>query len=428
MKNNFLSISVKFIIITLFFISCNNNDNNDLENESITISITELSSVFIKQNEYLTITGQNFIKEGEITNVVINDTPYPVTPTSNNEITIEITNEMGIENSTILIRIQENESESKDFFILPKTWYKINMNNSYDLRKSFFLKDNSIISLYDRTYDNGGSGRFIFKLDVNENGYVMGHFDHTVLSISTFSDLEMIDENIGVVTHSQGFFTTDGFETINMFGHESFSMIPSYGFITHLDETSCIIANGLGKHLYTGDSGNTASYAEQHDIFTSLSLYSARQLCAGKSSSDGLFYELGILYDDPYKNVVLSSDSYDDWNLLDSTTLFEGHFNNAQFINIDKILATDNDNNLVISNDKGVSWTIIKNDVNSFFMKSETEWYIISNDNLLLTIDEGVTWNIELELPAGSEMNHMSFSGTRILLSGKEGLLFVKQE
>jgi photosystem II stability/assembly factor-like uncharacterized protein len=74
------------------------------------------------------------------------------------------------------------------------------------------------------------------------------------------------------------------------------------------------------------------------------------------------------------------------------------------------------------------TWTVLKTDVTNVFLRTETQWYIQSGDKLFVTTDSGQTWNLELELPVGSIVNDISFSKSKIIVSGNKGLHYLKIE
>ncbi|MBU2061331.1 MAG: hypothetical protein KKH44_05700, partial [Bacteroidetes bacterium] len=62
--------------------------------------------------------------------------------------------------------------------------------------------------------------------------------------------------------------------------------------------------------------------------------------------------------------------------------------------------------------------------VKSFFIKNRVSWYIVSDNKLYFTSDSGQNWSLELELPADSTVNYMSFSPNKTVLAGKN-LLYI---
>jgi len=98
-----------------------------------------------------------------------------------------------------------------------------------------------------------------------------------------------------------------------------------------------------------------------------------------------------------------------------------------KFLNINKIFLAGA-KGLLESNDMLKTWKVIKTDVTSIFLRTETQWYIQSGDKIYSTPDAGQTWNLELELPVGSVVNDISFAKSKIIISGNKGLHYLKIE
>ena len=415
--------------------SCGKNNIDDPipieEDPLLPIKITSLSKNFIHQNEELIIEGENFIQEKGATNVIINNQTYSVTPISNTRIKIEIKEEMGIEESTVSVSILTKESENKFFFILPNGWYQIKEYGSKDILKSYiFEESNTITSLVD-VLSGGSYLGSVLQLETSEKGYQGSNKN---VAGGNQIDLVMYNKDIGVSSNgSSGFFTTDGFDSTNSFGNffsEGEIVIDTK--ILHVDESSCILTNRFGSHIYTNDAGLSSHYEASPDYLSvtdSTGGVSAHgSIKSIGQSTDGKFYELGFLYEQPYHAIILSSDSYNDWTMVEDKNPYIGYFAFAKFIDINNIVTLDFDDNMLVSTDLGANWTTLRANVSSFFLKNETTWYMVSDDQLFLTEDSGLSWNLELDLPTDSEVNHMSFSENKIVLSGNKGLLYVKHQ
>jgi len=431
-----LCLRLSSIILLSFLISCSSKSTDDGDAPVvITIPnpvINSISSDFLLTGEVLIINGQNFIASDHQTQLLLNGSVINITPNSNSVIELSITENLGIEEFEVSVKVENKTSNSKDFFVIPKGWYKINTpQTDLDVVKAFSFNDTrNLVYLVDtQSADNSYYGR-IRTLSPSETGYAMAS-----ISISdNLLDLEMYDENTGVATGSTyGYFSDNTFTSNTMFGEISIGLDPS---ISYVDETSCIIMNSIGKHVYTNDKGQSFSIDESPNY---LSTPIANGLAAdgvvksiGKAS-DGDFYEVGFIFDrDPignYRNFIQKSDGYDNWTIVDSTTTYNGKLPFAKFINPNNILAkNDTDQQLNLSTDLGQTWSPIRDSVDEFFMRNEIEWYVVSGQNIFATEDSGTTWNLELELPTGSVVNNMQFSSSKIIISGNDGLLYIKHE
>ena len=92
------------------------------------------------------------------------------------------------------------------------------------------------------------------------------------------------------------------------------------------------------------------------------------------------------------------------------------------------MLSVNTSKQLIESLDLAQTWTPIKEGVDEFYMRSETEWYAVSDESIISTNDAGANWNLEFNLPAGSIVNHIQFSTSKIVVCGNDGLLYIKHE
>ena len=199
----------------------------------------------------------------------------------------------------------------------------------------------------------------------------------------------------------------------------------------------------ISGQIYTADKGATTIKSDPPSWATIISnggsVATRLAISAfGKSVSDNKFYQVGLLYTlknglYDLKNVVLQSETgYNDWVVKDSISKqANSKISSAsyKFANINKIFGLNKEEKtLYASTDMLQTWEVIKTDVKAFFLRTETEWYIHSGDKLFVTKNSGTSWELELELPAGSVVNDVSFSKTKIIVSGNKGLHYLKIE
>ncbi|MET0944278.1 MAG: hypothetical protein ABWY22_02600, partial [Flavobacterium sp.] len=275
------------------------------------------------------------------------------------------------------------------------------------------------------------------KIEGKSTGYTQ-----SALNIGNFfGHLKMFNEKIGVITGTyQSLFTDNSFETKNeIIVNSPFTKEINGLNIGYQDGQNTILYTILGSQIYTSDNGKTSikNAPPVWSIGVNGDKIRVNIGAFGKSTSDGKFYQLGILSDskkygpDNYKNVVMESTTgYSDWIVKDtiSNTDVKQSFY-YKFKNINRILSVNStDKTLVESKDMLKTWNVLKTDVTAVFLRTETQWYIQSNDKLYVTKDSGATWKLELELPAGSIINDISFSKNKIIISGKKGLHYLKIE
>lgn len=421
-----MKIRFLFITISLFIFSCSSNETTTPEatntiEEVSQPEISTLSKDFIIEGETLTINGNNFINNNFDTKLIINNKTYDITPVSNSQIIIEISNSMGIENSSISVKISDKTSEPKNFFIVPKGWYRI--ETGLEILKAFIFDDTNTINTFIDTRPSPTSFfGDIRNIEGNSSGYQVYS---TNTSGAYRNDLKMFSKDIGVSTSpNSGYFTSNTFEESNRFGSfidDEEIVVETY--ITHIDANSSIIVNCCGAHIMTNNKGKTSKSAN-----ASKQLFSEDRLrikAFGKGS-DNYFYELGIdISSKPNKNYVIKSiNGFDNWELVNNSVNLN-YGGKTHFIDFDLIFNKTNNDELQISNDLTNSWNIVKNNVQTYFIKDRTNWFIVSDNKLYSTNDSGTNWNLELELPADSEVNYMSFSTNKMLIAGKN-LLYIK--
>lgn len=423
-----MKIKLLFITISLFIYSCSSNETTttevpDIIDEVLQPEISTLSKNFLIEGETLTIEGNNFINNNFDTKLIINSETYDVTPVSNSKIIIDITNSMGIENSSISVKVSDKASELKNFFIVPKGWYQI--ETDLEILKAFMFDDTNTINAF---IDTQSSSTSFFGDTRNIEGNDSGYQVYTTNTSGVYrNDFKMFSKDIGISTDpNSGYFTSNTFEELKKFGNFSDDgefAIETY--ITHIDANSSIIVNCCGAHIMTDNKGETSSSANASEqLFSEDRL---RVKAYGKGS-DNYFYEFGIdIGSNPYKNYVIKSiNGFDNWELVNNSVNLN-YGGKTHFVDFDLIFNKTSNNELQVSNDLTNSWNIIKNNVQSFFIKDRASWFIVSDNNLYSTNDSGTNWHLELELPTNSEVNYMSFTTNKTLISGKN-LLFIKHE
>ena len=412
----------------LIEIIAENGDNKNYQllltkEEIATPIISSLSKDFIIEGESLTIEGSNFMNNDFETKLIINNETYDVTPISNNQITIDISNLMGIENSSVSVKTSDTASEFKNFFIVPKGWYQI--ETDLEILKAFIFNNTNTINTF---IDTQTSSTSFFGDTRNIKGNSSGYEVYTTNTSGVYrNDFKMFSKDVGVSTDpNSGYFTSNAFEESKMFGNFSDDgefVIESY--ITHIDVNSSIIFNCCGAHIMTNDKGETSSSSNASEqLFSEDRL---RVKAYGKGS-DNYFYEFGTdIGSSPFKNYVIKSiNGFNNWELVNNS-VNQNFGGKTHFVYFDLIFNKTSNDELQTSNDLTNSWNIIKNNVQSFFIKDRTNWFIVSNNNLCSRSDSGINWNLELELPIDSEVNYMSFATNKMLLSGKN-ILYIKNE
>lgn len=422
-----MKIKFLFITISLFIFSCNSDETTSPEiSDSIEqVSQPEISSLskeFLIEGDTLTIEGRNFVDNNFETKLIINNEIYDVTPISNTQINIAISNSMGFENNSVVVKISDKISESKDFFTVPKGWYKI--ETDAEIIKAFLFDDsNSITTLVDTQTSSTSFFGDIVNFDGTVNGYQS--FSSNIPG-GNKGDLLMLDSKKGVtVNNSSGFFTSNSFGDTKSFGDFlGDGEIAAEVEIKSIDDNSSIIVNCCSAHIYTNDGGETYNNSNaSRELFSSDRL---RTRAYGKGS-DNYFYEIGVdIGQNPFKNYVIkSANGFNNWELVSNS--FDLNLgSNIHFFDSNLIFSLENDE-FRISTDLTNTWNVIRTNVQSFFIKNESNWFIVSDNKLYATNNSGINWNLELELPTDSEVNYMSFTPNKMLIAGKK-LLHIKHE
>lgn len=419
---------------SFLMISCSKSDesngeiisNDDDDNPVVTVKTPEiesLSSEFLRVGETLIIKGKNLKSQDSQTSVYINGNSFDVTSTTDTEVSVQITDEMGIEEKTIAVKVGNLNSQAKEFFILPNGWYKI--NTDLNIVKAFIFNDSDDITLLANTASGNAYFGSVMKIKTGSEGYKTPE----TLSIpgGNKDDLKMFNSKIGATaTAGTGYFTNDGFETSKAFGnfsdHDNTYLISSK--IMYLNENSCVVVNCCGDHLYTNDQGETSGFSS---LWRALGMENNFRYFASNKLSDGYIYAAGInLSTRPYSNFIVKSlDGVSNWEIVENTTA-PYSIGSVNMLDTDLFLQLHVTNKEVQkSTDFAKTWTVIKDNVTHLSVKDNTTWFIISDNKLYVTTDSGNNWELEFELPTDTNVNHMSFSENKILISGDK-TLFIK--
>lgn len=432
MKRKLLLITI--LLVGGLFVSCSSDESGEKKTETpviITpspITITSTSSEFLINGENLEINGTNFVNKDYPTKIFLNGIEITAKEITTNKITLSSPSvAYGV--NTLRIQIQNVESTPLSFFAIAKGWNTLNVLGTAEITSSSVFDDSkTIFSLID-----SGSPK---KLEAKATGYTQ-----TSLNIGNFfGDFKMFDEKTGVITATYRVLHTDNaFETTNeTVAENSFTKEINGLNIGYQNGKSSILYTIVGSQIYTGDNGKTVIKNPPPVWSTGVNGAQIRLNVGafGKSTSDGKFYQLGIINDskkygnNKYKNVVMqSATGYSDWIVKD--TISDIVLNQSfyyKFQNINHILSIGTNKTLVESTDMLKTWNVIKTDVSAVFLRTETQWYIQSGDKLFVTKDSGKNWEFELELPTGSKVNDISFSKNKIIVSGSKGLHYLKIE
>lgn len=436
MKKKLLLLSL--LLIGGLFVSCSSDDSGDntpappLVSQPAPITITTVSSEFLIAGENLEITGTNFINKDYPTKIFINDIEVTPKEITNSKILLSYSEVIKTGANTLKIQIQKVNSTPLNFFIIAKGWNKLSVLGDIDINtSSVFDNSNTLFSYVKESLP--------VKLEPKSSGYTQ-----VSLNVSGyFGAFKMFDDKRGVLTTTtQAIYSTDGFQTYKINNMPSnFNPIINGLRIGYLDDKISIINTQLSSQIYTENNGETIIKNDSpgwSKIVTPNSLAARLAVLAfGKSTSDGKFYQLGYIFDNKkyggtYKNIVMESETgYSNWVIKDSTTNTNRNLSGYKFVNVRKILAVNHtDKTLNVSMDMLKTWNKIETNltVDNLFLRTETQWYIQSGDKLFVTKDSGTTWELELELPVGSVVNDISFSKTKIIVSGKKGLHYLKLE
>lgn len=433
---------LSLLLVVGLFVSCSSDDSTEkpvipVIKEPLPITISELTSDFLIIGQNLEIKGINLANKDYPTVVLLNDTePVVAKEVTETKIVLPITDAIKVGTNSVRIQINKTLSARANFFVMKKGWNKLNGLGTYDvLTSNVFDDSNSVFSFADSDTRDFGFWGFPAKLQGTSEGLTRTAVKQNGGSYGAF---KMVNDNIGVLTSTNAAtYSNSGFENSNSTTVEpSFSPAINGLNIGYADQNTSIVTTFRGGQLYTADNGATVIKSEPLK-WTARGNYYRASITTFKKSSNGKFYQLGIINDyakegsNKHRNVVLeSATGYSDWTVID--TISKANLNISytyKFLNINNILTIDTTNKtLVASTDMLKTWNVIKTDVKNIFLRTETQWYIVSGDKIYVTKDSGATWELELELPADSSVNEISFSKTKIIVSGNKGLHYLKLE
>lgn len=444
MKRKLLLITI--LLVGGLFVSCSSDDSGDKTKnpvlpevkEPLPITITELSSDFIINGQNLELKGTNFINKDYPTVILFNDTEQVTAKeVTDTKIVIPITDAIKAGINSVRVQINKTLSSRSNFFVMKKGWNKLNGLGIIDIQTSNVFDDsNSVFSFADSDTRDFAFWGFPAKLQGTAEGLTKTSVKQNGGSYGAF---KMVNDKVGVLTSSnQASYSNDGFETNNSTTVTS-SFSPSINGLNigYADQNMSIVTTFRGSQLYTADNGATIIKNEPLKWSVRGNFYRAYMTSFAKSTSNGKFYQLGVIDDyikegsDKDRNVVLeSATGYSDWTVIDTISKTNLNLSTAyKFLNINKIFAIDLTNKaLVVSTDMLKTWSVVKTDVKNVFLRTETQWYIVSGDKIYVTKDSGATWELELELLADSVVNDISFSKSKIIVSGNKGLHYLKFE
>jgi hypothetical protein len=440
MKNLFL---LTILLIGGLFASCSGNESGDEATQTpvipkpSAITISTISNEFVIAGDVLEITGTNFTNKNYPTKILINGKEVAHKELSDTKIQLLITDNFSDGVNTIILQIEKISSNYVQFYFMPKGWNKLNFFGDKDVLTSCaFDESKTIFSFIDDDISTNVFDGTPKKLE----GKFTGYKDIALNLSGSYGYFKMLNDKTGVITHTfGGYFTDNCFETKKQFSADptNFSSGINDLKIGYLDSKYSIVTTSISGQLYTTDNG--ATIVKNDPPIWSQNRYSTRLGISafGKSTSNNKFYQLGILYDPDlygsnYKNVVLESETgYSNWVVKDTVSDSNKNLSphEYKFLNINKIFTISSvDKTLQESDDMLKTWKTVKTDVRSIFLRSETQWYIQSGNKIYVTTDAGLTWNLELDLPVGSIVNEISFSKSKIIVSGNKGLLYLKLE
>ncbi|OWP79684.1 WD40/YVTN/BNR-like repeat-containing protein [Flavobacterium oreochromis] len=453
------------VTTTFFLLSCSKEEektNNQLNTNILPdIVLNPIKKDFLVEGEELIINGVNFVRKDEKTKLVFKSfltnqvIEKEVTPVSNTELRFTITNELSLDRNSLSVKIGQKVSNSEPLFIIKRGWNKINaFNQTESILKSYVFEDTNNLIMYVEIALGGN--RYDRKIIKTEASY-LGYTDINTRLFDYVSDFTMFNSTTGAGCNGDSAYpTNDSFDTFKrnlLLGpassNPSLPIVIDMNYIYYFTQNKFLFYNVFGVEFLTEDGGRTFTNIPQPYVTRKILFPGTTNphidsniksnpmiTLIGKSISNNKFYKLGRRYtkETPKspvvkKNLVLESPTgYDNWTIVDTTTVLNNNFNNIpKFLTIDKIFIIS-DNNLYISSNLQASWSLFKSNVKYFSLRTLNEIYIHQNDAIYKSIDAGQTWNLELNLPANSVVNDISFTKGKVVVSGSNGLLFIKYE
>lgn len=426
MKNQIL---ITFILLIIF--SCKEDVPEPSPYDVVQPQISQLSPDFLFTGDTLTITGSNFIDSNFDTKVFIDDVEYNVNSISNNEIQIEITTPMGLEQKQIKLKIGEITSLDKEFFIMPKqTWHPVISEGISKYYKVKIFPDTDIVYYLSKRNpsENTSYNPYFVMLEPTKNG--LRYNSSASYQSTDFYALSKDKVFVFSFIFTKIKYTTDGFESSIILNPDSFysTNIFRSGDDRFIDCTNelCIVTTGFGNYFkYDFNSDTLEEFNYTAETGNNIGPYRLRKII---KASDGFYYGVGLFFDiwaSPYELYFLamkSSNGFDDWSIIHQTAPYK-NLSKALFVD-SNLLYIIEDNKLMKSVDLGLNWELVEDNVSAIFMKNDTEWYKVSNDKLYYSSNAMASWEFEFDLPVGAEALSMDFTENKKIISG-DGYMYI---
>jgi hypothetical protein len=438
-------IQICLSLLLLSSLSCSKDEGKTVQNVVVTsqpIKITSFNKDNLKEGEELVITGTNFLSQNyptklifknSITNLIVEKTIVPISDT---EIRIILTSDICSGQNFLTIKINQSESNSKILFLLPKNWFKINNYQENIFKSQVFDNSDVIFSGIDTA-----NYYLLKKLNLNDNN----GFLSIPVSSNLCIDFEMRNLNEGVNIGSSSLQTSNNSfsSVLNNFIYPNnvYCIYHDGANVFYLNDNTFIYLNVFGAMFITNNNGQDFSQVNLPIVYNTNCIGGSGTTCyranvnLNKSLSDNKFYILGYTINnvngtDVLKTNILQSADCLSWVSIGNNNVFSdlNRILNIRFLDINKLYSISSNNILQLSTDRGATWKDIKNNVKKFSIRNENTWYIHSSDKILVTNNAGFTWQEELQLPANAVLNDISFSNNKIIVSGNNGLLYLKNE
>lgn len=435
-------------LLVLFLTGCGKDDPvapttpKDKDPIAIAPRITNLSQDYLIEGDQLTISGTNFNQADFETKIFVNGSELAPTSLTKEEITVIIDTEEGGP-SNVVIEVDGRKSEAAFLYILNKGWNKLVLDREREFKKAMVLdNDDDIYVMGDLEPGSSSFYNVVFKLSPTFQNFK----EQAIPDImnGSLSNFEIDSTGKAAVTNG---YTLQLFE--NKFETERNRYLaaavedPGSGqrMSILLDHNEVFYSNYMHTYGYSNDFGNTNEKGYTDWLSSSTengnSFYGAIT-SVKKAPSDGKVYGIGVYRKGwkygsasniPDTNIIMQSDDYINWEVLDTVTVNTEHtLYNGKFFDSNLILTTDAESNLLRSSDLAKTWSTVRQGIKRFYFRSENEWYAITSENQVIsTGDGGQTWNTELEFEESDVISHINFSKTKLVVSGY-GFMYVKYE
>ncbi|OQD43189.1 hypothetical protein BUL40_04940 [Croceivirga radicis] len=436
------------VFITLFivlFTGCGKDDPDtqapvpiDKEPEAIIPTISSLSKEYLFMGDELVINGANFIQIDFETKVFVNNKLIAPSSLSSTEIKLMLEPEEEGP-SEIVVEVDGKLSESAFIYVLKKGWNKLVLDRNREFKKAVVLEEEDDIYVLGDLISGSGSSNRLFKISPSPEKFISTQVPNIMNgSISNFE----IDSMTGNAAVSNGYslqLFENKFETEKNIYEAAAVQDPGSGLYMRilLDENQVFYSNLMYTYGYSSDFGTT--YKKQYtDWLLNEGMRGAQYYGSirsiKKAPSDGKIYGIGVYrkrwkYDEPDTNLIMRSDDYQNWEVIDSVTVNTARtLYRGNFFDTDLILTIDSENNLLRSSDLAKTWSTVGSGIKRFYIRSRDEWYAVSTENQVIsTLDAGQTWTTELEFEETDIISHINFSKSKIVVSGY-GFLYIKHE